>query len=130
MRVLLLEDDQNLLMAFTHALEEDGHTVDACLSEDAAMAQLTLHGSTIDVIVMDLFIGSGSSLPVADYAGYASPDAEVIIVTGSGLYPHGELQKLSCNVSWALRKPIRMLDLKAMVQFAEYKRRRDGARTN
>lgn len=127
MRVLILEDDPNLLMAFEDALEEDGYVVIACLSEDAAMEQLRLQGSTVDVIVLDLCIGSGSSLSVADFAGYASPNAEVIIVTGSGLYPHGELLKLSRNVSWALRKPVRMSDLQAMVHFAGHKKQKHPA---
>ena len=122
MRVLLLEDDPNLLMAYADALTDDGHIVEACRTEDEAMRQLMLQGSAIDVIVLDLCIGSGTSLSVADYAGYASPDAEVIVVTGSDLYPNGELQSLSGSIKWALRKPVRMLDLLAMVEFVDHRR--------
>lgn len=122
MRVLLLEDDTHLLMAYADALTDDGHVVEACRTEDEAMRQLLHHGSAIDVMVLDLCIGSGTSLSIADYAGYAAPQAEVIVVTGSDLFPNGELHGLSRSIKWALRKPVRMLDLQSMIKFAIHRK--------
>ncbi|MEL7467812.1 MAG: hypothetical protein AAFN27_05100 [Pseudomonadota bacterium] len=128
MRVLILEDDASLLLAFTQALEDDGHIVLACAREDEAMNYLRYQGSTINLIVLDLFIGSRPSLSVASFAAYAAPDAEVIVVTGSDFYPNGELHEMGHNVSWSLRKPVRMNDLQALAQFTE-RRCSDGARS-
>lgn len=121
MRVLVLEDDQNLLDAYTQALEDEGHIVHACLSEEAAMAQLLIDRAGVDVIILDLCLGAEMTLSFADFAGYAVPDAKVIVVTGSGLYPHGELQRLSSNIAWSLRKPVKMSDLLAMVHFVGHR---------
>ncbi|MEN8951982.1 hypothetical protein [Planktotalea arctica] len=70
---------------------------------------------TPDLLLLDLLIGQGVSIQVADLAGYRIPDAEIIYLTGSSKYPNGELFELSRNASWVLRKPISFNELKAML---------------
>lgn len=115
-KVLLLEDDAGLRFTFAETLTEAGHSVMAVADNNEAMAQL--RKCTPDVLLLDLMINGAFSTDVADYAGYAAPDAAVIYVTGSGLFPKGELFRMSRNARWVLRKPVDLRDLINMVEHA------------
>lgn len=113
MDILLLEDDQALRFALEQALEDDRHTVYA--ASRITEATRLVEKKRIDLLLLDLMIGSDLSTQIADLAGYRLPDAEVIYLTGSNRFPNGELFELSRNASWVLRKPIDFFDLKAMI---------------
>jgi len=117
LKVLVLEDDPALRFALTQVQEDGGHTVYA--TGDISVACETLHEVTPDLLLLDLMIGHAESIQVADLAGYRSPDAEIIYLTGSKKYPRGELFNLSRNASWVLRKPIDFHELQAI--FAHFK---------
>ena len=112
-KILLLEDDAGLLYTLRTALEGAGHKVLSATS--VADAICTLRDEQPDVLVLDLIINSSYSIQVADYAGIALPDAQVIYITGSGMFPQGELFGLSGNARWVLRKPLKLKDLIDMV---------------
>ncbi|MEL6452053.1 MAG: response regulator [Pseudomonadota bacterium] len=111
--VLLLEDDPYLQFTFTEALRDAGHEVLVASDNDEAMSEL--RRSTPDVLVLDLMINDGFSTDVANYAVYSAPQAEVIFMTGSGLFPKGELFGMSRNARLVLRKPVKMDELTTMV---------------
>ena len=111
--VLLLEDDPGLQFTYCEALEDAGHDVHVASDNDQAMCQL--RRCTPDVLLLDLMIQGGLSTDVANYAGYAAPEAEVIYMTGSGLFPKGELFGMSQNARMVLRKPVDMTELTNMV---------------
>ena len=111
--VLVLEDDAGLRFAFTEALELAGHSV--LPAGDAEAAISLLKRNTPDVLVLDLMIGRNYSTDVANYAAFSTPDAEVIFVTGSGLFPKGELFDMSRNARLVLRKPVDLRELTDMV---------------
>ncbi|WP_300038885.1 response regulator [uncultured Roseobacter sp.] len=117
MRVLVLEDDEAARRTFSLCLEDAGHTVVSC--DSLACAYKSLRTSKVELLILDLFIGDGNSLGLAQYAGYAAPDAEIIIVTGSGRFAHGELLAEYPGVSWVLRKPLPVGDLEAIVNYAQ-----------
>lgn len=107
--ILLLEDDPGLQFAFREALSDAGHEVHIASRNDEAMSALLCLKP--DVLILDLMIERGLSTDVANYAGYAAPQAEVIYVTGSGLFPKGELFNISHNVRLVLRKPVDLREL-------------------
>ncbi|MEX0312314.1 MAG: response regulator [Tateyamaria sp.] len=111
--VLVLEDDPGLQFTFSEALEQDGHEVRIASSNEQAMAEL--RRCKPDVLLLDLMIDGGLSTDVANYAGYCAPNAEVIFVTGSGLFPKGELFSMSRNARMVLRKPVDLTELTTMV---------------
>lgn len=113
MDILLLEDDQALRFALEQVLEDDRHIVYA--ASGIAEATGFIEKKRIDLLLLDLMIGSDLSTQIADLAGYRLPDAEVIYLTGSNRFPNGELFDLSRNASWVLRKPVDFFDLKAMI---------------
>ncbi|MEL6467254.1 MAG: response regulator [Pseudomonadota bacterium] len=111
--VLVLEDDPGLQFTFSEALEDAGHDVHIASSNEQAMD--TLRRCTPDVLLLDLMVAGGLSTDVANYAGYAAPKAQVIFVTGSGLFPKGELFEMSGNARMVLRKPVDIRELTTMV---------------
>ena len=98
-------------------MEEDGHTSYATGKIQTA-ATILIHKSP-DLLLLDLMIGGQNSIQIADLAAYKIPNAEVIYVTGSNKFPHGELFELSRNTSWVLRKPVDFFELKFMIAHIE-----------
>lgn len=111
--VLVLEDDPGLQFTFCEALEEAGHEVHIASNNEQAMC--AMRRCEPDVLLLDLMVSGGMSTDVANYAGYSAPDAEVIYVTGSGLFPKGELFSMTHNARMVLRKPVNLSELTTMV---------------
>ncbi|WP_299693105.1 response regulator [uncultured Tateyamaria sp.] len=112
-QVLVLEDDAGLRFAFSEALENAGHSVLPAGDPDSAIAHLKRQ--VPDVLLLDLMIGNSYSTDVANYAAFAVPDAHVIYVTGSGLFPKGELFDMCRNARLILRKPVDLQELTDLV---------------
>lgn len=117
MRTLLLEDDDATRKVFADCLRGAGHEVKECRTVSEALK--TLRTGPIDLLVIDLMIGNTNSLGLAQYAGYAAPDAEIILVTGTSKFPGGEVLSEYPGISWFLRKPLAISDLEALVCYAE-----------
>ncbi|WP_299614199.1 response regulator [uncultured Tateyamaria sp.] len=111
--VLVLEDDPGLQFTFCEALEEAGHKVHIASNNEQAMN--AMRRCAPDVLLLDLMVSGGLSTDVANYAGYCAPDAEVIYVTGSGLFTKGELFSMTRNASMVLRKPVNLRELTMMI---------------
>lgn len=111
--VLVLEDDPSLQFTFSEALKDAGHTVFAESQADKAIEQIRRRAP--DILLLDLMVHGTYSTSVADYAAFAAPQAHVIYVTGSGLFPKGELFDMSTNTRWVLRKPVKIQELTDMV---------------
>lgn len=111
--VLVLEDDPSLQFAFAECLENAGHTILTASDADSAFAHLRRRKP--DVLLLDLMVGKSYSTDVADYAAYVVPQAHVIYVTGSGLFPKGELFDMSHNTRLVLRKPVNLTELTDLV---------------
>lgn len=114
--ILVLEDDPSLLFTFIQCLEIDGHVVTGV--HDLAEARSHLRFNKPDLIILDYLISNRNSIQVADLASYACPDAQVIFVTGSGMFTNGQLFNMSSNISWVLRKPVDLGELREIVQFS------------
>ncbi len=109
MRVLILEDDRILADVFKDALEAEGHSVMVAHQNEHAFA--CLRDEVFDILIFDLLIDGETSIPVLDYANFVQPKAEVILVTGSGLFPRGELHYSISDVSYRIQKPLKLDDL-------------------
>ncbi|MEL7091452.1 MAG: response regulator [Pseudomonadota bacterium] len=113
--VLVLEDDPTLQFAFCEAVKAVGLDVIAATSIDEATALLRRFRP--DVLLLDLMVGQDCSTDVADYAAVAAPSAAVIYITGSGLFPRGEIFDMSRNARLMLRKPVDLNELADMVRY-------------
>lgn len=123
MQTLLLEDDDDARSVFKECIEAAGHNVLECATLDKAIN--TLRTSKIDLLLLDLVIGNSNSLGVTRFAGYAAPDADIILITGSNRFAKGEIFYSYPGVRWVLRKPLAPTDLEALLEYAEqrYSRR-------
>jgi DNA-binding response OmpR family regulator len=117
MQALLLEDDEPTRVLYGECLSNAGHDVIACSTVESAMN--ALRTKQVDVLVLDLVIGDTNSLGLAQFAGYAAPDAEIILVTGSGRFAQGEVLAEYPGINWMLRKPVAIGDLEALIEHAD-----------
>lgn len=95
MRVLIVELDDNLGWLWQRHLERRGCTVSRARDQDEAVR--IIGDETVEVIVLDLDLGEGSALAVADYASYRRPGARVVFVTSTSFFSDGSLFALVPN---------------------------------
>jgi DNA-binding NtrC family response regulator len=125
MHILIVEDDLALRTVWEHALEDAGHSVVlAATSNDAMRVLLT---GRFDLIVLDVMVGDNNALSLTDYITYDQPETPVLVVTGSGFFPNGEVTKLAPNIDWFLRKPVPVSDFMAIVDHAHARAERRAA---
>ena len=117
MQALLLEDDEPTRTLYGECIAGAGHDVISCDTIESAYK--ALRTKRIDLLVLDLVIGDSNCLGLAQFAGYAAPDAEIILVTGSGRFSRGEVLSEYPGINWMLRKPLAIRDLEALVEHAD-----------
>ena len=117
MQALLLEDDEPTRTLYGECIANAGHEVIECDTLESAYSALRTH--RIDVMILDLVIGDSNCLSLAQFAGYAAPNAEIILVTGSGRFANGEVLSEYPGINWMLRKPIAIGDLEALIEHAD-----------
>jgi putative nucleotidyltransferase with HDIG domain len=79
-RVLLVDDDRTFLEIITDTLREGGYHVDA--TTDSKDALQRAESGSYDVALLDLVMPGMSGLELGDRVKAASPDTEVLILTG------------------------------------------------
>lgn len=117
MQALLLEDDEPTRTLYGQCIADAGHDVIECDTIESAYT--ALRTKQIDLLVLDLVIGNSNCLSLAQFAGYAAPDAEIILVTGSGRFSQGEVLSEYPGINWMLRKPLAIGDLEALIEHAD-----------
>lgn len=123
MHILIVEDDRNLAQVWAEALGRDGHSVSRCHDSDTCLGLLRFEH--FDVIVLDLVLGEADMLGVADLIGLVHRGTDIVVVTGSDGFLHGELLRSSGAVRAEFRKPVPVSDLRAFIEHLG--RRRGGA---
>lgn len=114
MDVMVIEDDPRLRDLYALALRGAGHHVRTAASATQARKMLVI--APADLLILDLDLGKETGLGVATLADYVNPDCRVIVVTGSGLFRHGELFAMMPACAAVVRKPVLLSDLIAMAE--------------
>ena len=114
MDILVVEDSGGLRDLWVTVLNGAGHDVRA--ASGPAEARQILLTSKMDAILLALNLGTESGLSVATVATWQNPECKVIVVTGSQLFPRGELFAMDASIVSVLRKPVSPGDLVAMVE--------------
>ncbi|MEL6618893.1 MAG: response regulator [Pseudomonadota bacterium] len=112
--VLVLQDDPALRFALSRALEVCGYDVFATDSAQTAIAYMRTTKPVL--LVLELVVDGSVTTNVADCAVLSAPGAQVIFVTGSRLFPRGELFGMAANLRWVLRRPFGLRELTDMVR--------------
>ena len=114
MRVLIVEGDGDLQEQWSGAFTSAGHDVYSARSVEVARRALMTR--TFDVALIELCLPDGSGLTMSTLAKYSNPDCCIILVTGSGLFPHGELFDIAPAITTILRKPVNARELLAVAE--------------
>ena len=85
MRILLIDDERNILRTLTTALETDGHEVVAVESASGALRQV--QSSPFDAAFLDLRLGKEDGLTVLTQLRRADPGLAVVIITAFASIP-------------------------------------------
>ena len=113
-KILVVEDDPKLGLLWTRTLERAGHDVRHVTTVRAARCAVML--APADVVLLDLNLGQESGLGLVTLAAYGNPHVRVLVTTGSGLFPRGELFELSPNIVAVLRKPVPPAEVLALIR--------------
>ncbi|MDW3224542.1 MAG: response regulator [Paracoccaceae bacterium] len=114
MKVLIVESQKDLAIIWQRHLERMGMSVQRASGQSDAIAHLREHHT--DVIIMDLVLGDGSALAVADYASYRLPNAQVIFVTNTSFFSDGSIFRHATNACAFVQSATPPEDLAAMVE--------------
>ena len=115
MKVLIAESNPELLALWAAHLERHGATV--LRASDELDAIEALDRETVDVIVLDLVLQSGSAFAVADFASYRQPDARVIFVTNTSFFSDGSIFRHIPNACAFLPTATAPEDLAAVIDY-------------
>jgi len=107
--VLVVDDDASLRLLCRVNLDLDGHRVVEAATVAAALAALDEH--EVDVILLDLHLGSASGLDVLDAVEAADLPVRVVLLSGSSDLP----ADVRGRVAASLGKPFTLEDLARVV---------------
>ncbi len=116
--ILLVDDEPGIVATLRVFLEDEGHEVLTAGSAEAAMAIVDAeHGASIDVIVTDIRLPSGSGVELLAHARRRRPEVEVVLISGA---PNVETASAAVRLGACdyLLKPIRGHELADIVEAA------------
>lgn len=113
MRVLIVESNPGLARLWARHLERQGAVIFSASSEAESIE--VLQEKTVDVIILDLVIESGSAIAVADMASFRQPSARVIFVTNTSFFSDGSIFRHIPNACAFLPSGMSPEDLAAVV---------------
>jgi len=116
MKCLILEDNALIRLDYTTALSRVGFACHTCAT--IAEAGYLLRTHIYDVMLMDLYVEDGLCLPLVDLVDALGRPTVIVLITGTGAFPNGEVAALSPRIDYVLRKPIVLEDLLALVEYA------------
>lgn len=115
MKILLVEDDQNLVAALKPNLEKEGFTVDALHDGLAAKKRLEIHGSTYDLAILDLGLPNVSGHEICRNAREKSIAIPILMLTGRTAIDD-KVQALDHGADDYLTKPFSARELVARIR--------------
>ena len=81
-RVLLAEDNRDLAVAVRALLEAEGDITVTSVVACAADLLESIHATQADVVILDLNLDGGSSVPAMKQARTALPDLAIVVFSG------------------------------------------------
>jgi DNA-binding response OmpR family regulator len=112
-RILLVDDEAELVELVRRALELDGHRVQ--VARTAKQADAALEEGSFDVVVLDLGLPDGSGLEVCRRARAAQVPTPVLVLTAQTAVEQ-RVESLDTGADDFLGKPFALAELKARVR--------------
>jgi PAS domain S-box-containing protein len=113
-RVLVVDDEENILNTAKDALEQVGYHVKVAHGGDEALQQLRSHGLDVDVVITDIVMPSTDGLTVIRELHAERPDLPII--AASGLADSRTDEALEAGADVFLSKPFTAEKLQAALQ--------------
>jgi CheY-like chemotaxis protein len=79
--VLIVDDEDNIVLALHRVLYQDNHRYDVLLARSAEIAQQILLDVTVDVLVTDVHLPEKSGMELLCWAAVETPSTRVIVMT-------------------------------------------------
>ncbi|AKO97228.1 MAG: response regulator transcription factor [Marinovum algicola] len=114
MHVLIVESNPSLGLIWARHLERFGARVVLVDAPPPAIQALT--DTEFEVIVLNLVLGDGAALTVADFASYRQPEARIIFVTNAGFFSDGSIFQFFGNAAAIVPCTTPPEDLAALVE--------------
>lgn len=112
---LIVEDDRPIALDLSDCMDSIGLSCDT--SETVSEASYKLKSAEYDLVLLDYALPDGNTLALVELARLRNPDVKLIMISGTGIFPNGEQAIFAPGVDWILRKPLKMNDLKAVIQY-------------
>ncbi len=119
-RILIVDDEETALKRMKSLVEKKGFEVHTAVTGEQAVD--LLDAFTFDLVLTDLILGGIDGLAVLAYTKKASPDTEVVVITGYASVDSA-IQATRRGAFHYLQKPIRSDELFHIVEQAVEKRR-------
>ncbi|MEP2774275.1 MAG: response regulator transcription factor [Fulvivirga sp.] len=119
MKLLLVEDHDELANNISGYLAKEGYVVETVLGQQRAISKLT--GFDYDVVLLDLMLPDGSGMDVLEYIKSHYPDIGVLIISAKNALDD-KVKGLELGADDYLPKPFHLSELNARVK-AIYRRR-------
>ncbi len=112
-KVLVLDDDTNILLAFQDFLKGEGCAMVAAPAPKEALQEM--EKETFDLLITDLRLNMESGVTFMIHAKRLQPNTPIIVITG---YPDtvSESELKSYGASYLLLKPLELKDLQHAVR--------------
>jgi DNA-binding NtrC family response regulator len=120
-RILIADDEPQLLRVLVRVLEDQGYTVISALNGKAAVEAIRKTPEAIDVIVIDAAIGPGGAGPVLEVLAAEQSQVGVIVTSGDQL-PSSLRSRLLASNGVFLLKPFLPSALEEAVEGSLIKR--------
>jgi DNA-binding response OmpR family regulator len=112
-KILLVDDDDNLLAVVSASLTKDGHQVELCYSKDEANTALSL--SSFDIVVLDVALPDGSGFDICRDFRSKGGTTPILMLTGKDTERDKELG-LDLGADDYLTKPFGFRELSARLR--------------
>ncbi len=110
-RILIVDDEEALLLAFKKLLKRPNVDIDTCESKEDALKQIS--NFTYDIIIVDLRL-SGTleqeGFEIIKFAKNKSTTTKVVLITAYGNYDIKE-KALECGADFYFEKPVSIKNL-------------------
>lgn len=131
MRILIIEDNRNLVHGLRHNLEREGHIVDAAYT--GAVGLERARGANVDLIILDLMIPKPDGFQILRTLREEGVETPVIVLTARG-EEEDKVRGLRLGADDYVTKPFGLMELLARVdairrrlRLGASSRGRDGA---